>query len=636
MKSKWISAAAGIMLSALVAFPVSAQEVWSVQDGTVAEAVAEETGDLLGARYQWNTEAINGSGNRSGRLDTRALTKTEIANLYQNAKNASNDMSYDVQPSVTAPYAAGKASAANRNATVQRINMYRQIAGITTVTESESLSDDAQHGAVLLAATGVFAHYQSKPADMDQDFYDIAVEATSSSNLSAGYSRMEYGVDGCMRDNSGSNLTSLGHRRWFLNPSMLYVGVGEAKAANGYYGNYYAYKVFDKSNENIDYNFISWPSSGYFPAELIEQKIPWSISLNPERYMEPSLNDIQVEVTNPAGHTEVFSSSDNSSDTSGSGKYFNVNNGGYGEGSCIIFNFADSNYNDYKVNGTYKVKVSGLKSKATREAVSIEYTTEVFSASENAGKTEVTDAQYNEVEKFVERLYTKCLGRASDADGKKDWTEKLVNHEITGAQTGQGFVFSQEYLNKNTSNEEYLNMLYETYLGRESDADGMADWINMLENGVSRLYVFKGFAESQEYGNICEQYGIDRGEVSVSDGRDLNAGATMFVYRLYDKALSRQAEEAGLNDWSGAIARGEKSAESVAQSFFHSDEFQNKGYDDTDYIKVLYRTFLGREYDDEGLQYWLNELSQGQSRDEVMQGFSGSQEFHNIMASYGL
>ena len=45
---------------------------------------------------------------------------------------------------------------------------------------------------------------------------------------------------------------------------------------------------------------------------------------------------------------------------------------------------------------------------------------------------------------------------------------------------------------------------------------------------------------------------------------------------------------------------------------------------------------MDREYDDEGMNTWLNYMEQGHTRDEVLAGFSGSVEFKGIMASYGL
>lgn len=642
-RSKTALTLAGLLVFMAVPIPANAEEAIGTGEAILLDVPQRDSRVTVQEYYPgWQVEPVSPVAVRSGLLDKRPLTKIEIANLCLEAEMNSTPLSFDVQPHIGAPYVAGKASAANRQSALLNLNMYRQIAGLDPVMESEALSEEAQHGAVVLAALNTLTHYPEKPADMDEEFYQIAYGATTSSNLSAawGYSdyRMEYGIDGCMRDNSNSNLTSVGHRRWFLNPMLLYVGLGQAVGSDPRYGTayYFDYKVFDTGNGKTDFDFISWPASGNFPLELSMNKLPWSISLNSDRYAVPDLEGVTVEITNPAGQVETFSASDNNTeDLSGAGKYFNVSGSGYGYFPCIICNFG-GNYAEYTKPGSYRVKVTGLKSAQTGEPVSIDYRINMFYAADYAGKTAVTDEQYGRIEEFVERLYTKCLGRASEWQGKLDWTMRLADRDASGAGAGYGFVFSEEYMNKGTSDEEFLDMLYGVYLGRTADAGGKESWSNMLSNGVSRLYVYRGFAESAEYGNICGEYGIDRGNVLLTEGRDLNAGATMFVYRLYKKALEREAELGGLNDWSGSIARGEKSPETVAQGFFHSEEFQNKGHDDETYVKLLYRTFLDREYDEAGLADWTERLRQGITRDEVLAGFSGSEEFAKIMESFGL
>lgn len=42
--------------------------------------------------------------------------------------------------------------------------------------------------------------------------------------------------------------------------------------------------------------------------------------------------------------------------------------------------------------------------------------------------------------------------------------------------------------------------------GREADEGGLRGWLSDMENGMSREYVFRGFAESQEFGNIKATY----------------------------------------------------------------------------------------------------------------------------------
>ena len=49
-----------------------------------------------------------------------------------------------------------------------------------------------------------------------------------------------------------------------------------------------------------------------------------------------------------------------------------------------------------------------------------------------------------------------------------------------------GFIFSQEYKNKDASDTQYVLMLYRTMLGREADTPGVTDWVLQLRNGSSR------------------------------------------------------------------------------------------------------------------------------------------------------
>ncbi len=248
----------------------------------------------------------------------------------------------------------------------------------------------------------------------------------------------------------------------------------------------------------------------------------------------------------------------------------------------------------------------------------------------------VTVMDTTKVRAFVTRLYEKCLGRTPDTAGLNSWSNALIDGRSDGATTGFGFVFSQEYLNKNTSNEDYVEMLYEVFLDRASDAGGKASWVSLLEQGISREYVFKGFVESAEYSNICSSYGINRGTFATSQPRDVNFGLTSFVSRLYTKVLGRSYDVDGLNAWCGAILNGQGTPEQVAENFVNSQEFLNKNLSNEEYVKVLYRTFLNREYDPSGLNAWVTVLNQGTSRQDVLHGFSRSPEFARLMAEYGL
>lgn len=243
-----------------------------------------------------------------------------------------------------------------------------------------------------------------------------------------------------------------------------------------------------------------------------------------------------------------------------------------------------------------------------------------------------------QVEAFVSRLYNLCLSRQPDDAGMNDWKGALITREKSGAVVAQGFFFSEEMKNRNLSNEEFVELLYRVMMDREYDEGGKEYWVKRLEAGVSREGVYRGFAESQEFTQICGAYGIERGNVSVRENRDRNTGLTMFISRLYTKALGREYDIKGLNDWCGRICDRTWNVTDVAtKGFFESQEFLNKNLDNEEYVKVLYRTFLDREYDAEGLKDWTDKLDSGvMSREEVLRGFSYSEEFAIIMKEYGL
>lgn len=113
---------------------------------------------------------------------------------------------------------------------------------------------------------------------------------------------------------------------------------------------------------------------------------------------------------------------------------------------------------------------------------------------------------------FVTRLYNLCLDREPDASGFQYWTTRLTTGEISGSKCAYGFVFSNEYINKNYDNATYVTYLYRILLGREPDSVGLPHWTDMLNDGSTRFDIFKGFVNSQEWIGLCNSYGINPGD----------------------------------------------------------------------------------------------------------------------------
>ena len=256
--------------------------------------------------------------------------------------------------------------------------------------------------------------------------------------------------------------------------------------------------------------------------------------------------------------------------------------------------------------------------------LAIALTVSAVSFTSNAGTDPVID--------FVERLYTQVLGRSSDPVGLQGWANVLKNNGDTGANVAYGFVFSEEYKNRNVSNEYYVAMLYRTFLNREPDIAGYNGWVDALESGLSRLHVFKGFAESVEYTKLCASYGITRGNVSLTDPCDQNEGITKFVVRCYRLCLNREADRNGLNAWCQELLNNQSTdtAKQVAYGFVFSEEFQKCKLSDTDYVKILYNLFLNRSGGASEVSGWAKALASGESRLSVFNGFADSAEFKQL------
>ncbi|MCD8214862.1 MAG: InlB B-repeat-containing protein [Clostridiales bacterium] len=295
---------------------------------------------------------------------------------------------YSSTPSLTAPYSAGTLTDSFIKTGTDYLNFIRFVSGLGEVSIDDTYEEYAQHSAAIQAIIGGdLNHYPSQPSDMDDDFYEKAYYGSRHGNLDAGYGRnLGYAVQGWLDDDSSSsNLSTVGHRRWVLNPYMLYAGFGYVENSSAYYGSYGSMYAHDESNEDIDfYDFIAYPSQGNFPEELISNSVPWCISLNTSLYKVESASDINVTVTKESsGKTWSFSQSDYKSSPSTSSKYFLYDTVGCGIDSCIIFGFGSSNISSSELDGDFTVTVTGLKDPDGNDT-SFTYTTTLFSLSSSS------------------------------------------------------------------------------------------------------------------------------------------------------------------------------------------------------------------------------------------------------------
>ena len=248
------------------------------------------------------------------------------------------------------------------------------------------------------------------------------------------------------------------------------------------------------------------------------------------------------------------------------------------------------------------------------------------------GETTVDKAT---AESFVKRLYKVILDRDADEKGLNDWINALTKEGKCAGDLIYGFFYSDEMLNKNLSDTEFLDYAYRAILGREADEQGKNNWLKEMELGATRGSIINGFIGSDEFTSMCKQYGIKRGDLPHLEPADKNIKRTQFVVRLYRNILGRDADKGGLNTWTKDLANG-KSACSVIEGFFYSEEFQNAGYSPEEFVEILYRTILGRESDPAGKADWVKQIKSGAGKRDILAGFVYSNEFAKLCKEYGI
>ncbi|MCR5802918.1 MAG: leucine-rich repeat protein [Clostridia bacterium] len=239
-------------------------------------------------------------------------------------------------------------------------------------------------------------------------------------------------------------------------------------------------------------------------------------------------------------------------------------------------------------------------------------------------------------EAFVERLYEVALGRESDPDGKAYWANQVVKGNLTGADCIKQFLLSEEFNNRNLSDEEFVTVLYKALFDRDAkdDPDGFNFWMDSLKT-VGRESVVDGFINSTEWCNVCAAYGVKSGATKAK-ATVASKNATEFATRLYTECLEREPDEDGLKFWSLALTNLDITGTEAAHEFFYSAEFNSFNLSNTELVTKMYKTLLGREADSEGLAFWVKNMDNGMTKDQLFNSFADSPEFNGICVNYAI
>lgn len=161
--------------------------------------------------------------------------------------------------------------------------------------------------------------------------------------------------------------------------------------------------------------------------------------------------------------------------------------------------------------------------------------------------------------------------------------------------------------NSVTRNQQFVADVYRDILNRPVDSGGLAYWDGQLSAGLSREQVVLQIEQTPEFANHE-------------------------IEELYQRYLHRSADSAGLNFYASLLLGG-ATIEQISASLAGSNEFfisQGGGTNDG-FLNAVYEDALGRTIDQAGVAWWSGILSLGASRTQVAAQILSTQEYRQVL-----
>lgn len=214
------------------------------------------------------------------------------------------------------------------------------------------------------------------------------------------------------------------------------------------------------------------------------------------------------------------------------------------------------------------------------------------------------------LDSFLDSVYSIMLDREADEEGKSYWSERILSGD-TGILDFLNQILSQEeFANLNISSEDFITKNYNLLINREPDEDGFNYWMSQLgENSTKeqQLNLINQMAHSEEFmskinelGIVFKKYEEQKPVVVPEQVSDID----IFIRDAYEHILGRQYDQEGFNYWKGQLTSQDKGAIDLINQFISLDEFKARNLTDQQFIGAMYEVLFNREADQDGLNYW--------------------------------
>ncbi|MEZ5379997.1 MAG: DUF4214 domain-containing protein [Acidimicrobiales bacterium] len=216
----------------------------------------------------------------------------------------------------------------------------------------------------------------------------------------------------------------------------------------------------------------------------------------------------------------------------------------------------------------------------------------------------------------VDRLYVAVTGRGADAAGRSFWISRLIAGDSLET-VARGLLGSSEgaaRFRADMTPEEVVEQALSGILGRPVTAGEIVSIISQAGNTSTAAIVLAAAQSSIA--------------VEATGTAPPQTSAAGELIRLYRAVFGRFPDELGYRYWAAQQAGG-LTLDAMIDSFAVSAEYRQRyGTNPSDAVAIaqLYRNVLDREPDAAGAAYWQEQLSNGVSRNVMLNSFVDSTE----------
>jgi len=236
--------------------------------------------DLLD-RYLWVDPATD-----AAKANQSSLTRAQVVTLYNTLYVPGNSVALGWTGSGSPSCTPGSTNATLRQAVLDRINFFRQVAGLPNIAmfqPADAPGVNSQASALMQGSNawvvGVNPH---SPPNTWTCYSSAGATAAGKSNLTKGAFGVS-AINGYM-DDSGTNNTVVGHRRWLLYPPLAKVYSGDVSSATGVTAASNLWVIQNGSDGTWGTraptpNGMAWPPGGFVPYQALPSgSNRWSFS----------------------------------------------------------------------------------------------------------------------------------------------------------------------------------------------------------------------------------------------------------------------------------------------------------------------------------------------------------------------